>query len=194
MHISSVQGEQVLAGAWTPEGSVGLVRSCQAGDKAAWTRLFSLFSGRVWRWLVLQGMTPADAEDGAQETLVIAVRRIDTCNGDEVLVSWLYQIARRVAANKRRSAWWRYVVGGRTVTEPAFEHHLEHSGAMELTVRRVLAQLSRPQAEVLTLIEVEGFTRSEVAAMLGLSEGTVASRLRLARESFARHWAKGESP
>jgi DNA-directed RNA polymerase specialized sigma24 family protein len=41
---------------------------------------------------------------------------------------------------------------------------------------------------VLVLAEIKGFTRREISKLLGVPEGTVASRMRQARLAFQRRW------
>jgi len=168
----------------------GLLAACQAGDRTALEHLFSRQAPRVYRWAVLMGLSAHDAEDVAQEALAIAARRIGDCQVEAALGSWLFQITRRVVANTRRSAWVRRVFRREAVDDeaPAFEETAPGDAEQELAVRRCFRRLTRGQAEVLLLFEVEGCTRAEVAQMLGVAEGTAASRLRLAREAFRKAW------
>jgi RNA polymerase sigma-70 factor (ECF subfamily) len=170
--------------------SSALLSACQAGDRTALERLFTDQAPRVYRWAVLLGLSGADAEDVAQEVLATAARRIGTCEAEAALSSWLYQITRRVVANARRSAWVRRIFrrGEDDDAVPAFVGTAQVEPDTELAVRRCFKRLSVMQAEVLLLCEVEGYTRPEVAQMLGVPEGTVASRLRLARDAFRRQW------
>jgi RNA polymerase sigma-70 factor (ECF subfamily) len=166
-----------------------LLEGCQAGDPAAWRKFFAARAGQVFRWAVLQGLGPAEAEDCAQEVLATAARRIADCRAEEAVTSWLYQITRRVAANTRRLAWMKHLVNaGERPLEPAFEHEEPQDLDVELSVRGCLSRLPQKQAEVLVLLDIEGHTREEAAEMLGVPPGTVASRLRLAREGFRRAW------
>jgi RNA polymerase sigma-70 factor, ECF subfamily len=168
----------------------GTLEACKAGDRMALERLFLSLAPRVYRWAVLLGLSAEDAEDAAQESLAIAARQIEHCAAEAALSSWLFQITRRVAANSRRSAWIRRVFRSASGAddEPAFERASCQDAEHEVAVRRCFRLLSRPQAEVLLLADVEGYTRLEIAGMLGVPEGTVASRLRLAREAFKLHW------
>ncbi|HLV59826.1 MAG TPA: RNA polymerase sigma factor [Fredinandcohnia sp.] len=167
---------------------MSLLERCQAGDASAWNQLFRERSGQVYRWAVLLGLNPADAEEAAQEVFAIAARRIDTCHADDALGSWLFQITRRVVANARRSGWLKRALFGEKPLEPAFGPAESPETAKEIAVRACLAKIPREQAEVLVLMEVEGHTREEVADILGLPPGTVASRARLGRKAFLRHW------
>lgn len=160
----------------------------RAGDSQAWGRLFHGYAPRIYRWAVLRGVSPGDAEELAQEVLAVAWRRIDTCHAPEALTSWLYQITRRQVANHRRKAWFRRVFVSERPPERAFVAEPETS----LSARAVLAGLPADLAEVLILRDVEGHTRDEVATLLGLKPGTVASRLRRARAAFEAAWTARE--
>jgi RNA polymerase sigma-70 factor (ECF subfamily) len=167
-----------------------LLERCQQGDHAAWREFFSARAGQIYRWCVLLGLPIDEAEDTAQEVLVTAARRIDTCRCEEVLTSWLYQITRRLAANARRRGRWRRWLRGEEAMHAAFEQRNRPDAEMELATRRCLARLPRDQAEVLILLEIEGLSRREVAATLGVAQGTVASRARLAKNAFKKHWRR----
>lgn len=171
--------------------AVSLLHRCKAGDERAWAALFSQRAGQVYRWAVLLGLTPAEAEDAAQEVLATAARRIERCAAEEAMTSWLYQITRRVVANCRRLSWWRRWLPGAEpeAAQAAFSHETAREAERELDIRRCIARLPRAQAEVLVLMDIEGFTREEVAEMLRIAPGTVASRLRLARQAFRAGWA-----
>lgn len=169
---------------------MGVVAQCQAGDSEGWRRLFSDRASQIYRWAVWLGLRPTEAEDAAQDVLAIAVQRIQKCEGDHALTGWLYQITRRVVANARRRVWRRLVLT-ESPTEAAFEHECPQAAHRELVIRRCLRRLPKRQLEVLILSDAEGYTRDEVCAMLSLPAGTVASRLRLGRAAFRRHWESG---
>jgi RNA polymerase sigma-70 factor (ECF subfamily) len=157
--------------------------------------LITARAAQVYRWAVLLGLPPFEAEDASQEVFAVAARRIATCHAEAALTSWLFQITRRVCANHRRAACWRRWLGlGRDGEGlAAFEPAARGSAADELAVRACLARLPPRLAEVLILLDVEGLTREEAAAALDLPAGTVASRLRQARLAFEALW-EGRSP
>lgn len=168
---------------------MSLLEACKAGEPSAWEKLFQQRNGQIYRWCVFLGLGPTEAEDAAQEVLAVAYRRIETCRADEAMGAWLYEITRRVVSNIRRTGWIkRALLGTEKELAPAFEHENTQSAAEELSVRACLEKLPRNQAEVLVLMEIEGHTREEVAEMLGIPAGTVASRARLAKKAFLTHW------
>lgn len=163
-----------------------LFEACRAGDARAWRRVVQSRAPAVFRWSVMLGLRPAEAEDASQEILWRAWRRFDRCRAPQAFDAWLYQITRRVVANMRRLVWLKRVLPSETPPEPAFIEG--PSPEVELSVRACLETLSRKQAEVLLLSDIEGYTRDEVAEMLAIPPGTVASRLRLARQAFRAAW------
>ncbi len=172
-----------------------LLQRCQAGDEEAWRELFAERARQIYRWARWLGLLPADAEDAAQEVLATAVRRIKTCRAPEVMTSWLYGITRKTVANHRRKGWWRRFlsVSSERLSAESAESSPETSRRQE--VSQCLRRLSFTLAETLLLMDHQGLTREEVARLLGVSPGTVASRLRLAREAFRREWnSEGRGP
>lgn len=169
----------------TPE----LFERCRAREEAAWAELFAAYARRVFRWAVMRGLRAPEAEDAAQEVLATAHRSIAKCANARAFDSWLYQITRRVVANARRLVWWRRVLPSAHPIEPAFEGP-RPGREVELAVRACLSKLPDAQAEVLMLSDIEGYTREEVAEMVGVAPGTVASRVRLGRLAFKRLWAE----
>lgn len=149
------------------------------------TRLQCMFDAHhqmLWRTLRRFGLDPEAAADVTQQTYVVAVERIgDIWAGSER--AFLVGTALRLARKYRRRA-------ARTQLEGSVEERLHASGraeshaiALEL-LDRVLSQLDISLVEVFVLFHVEGLSTKEIASALGLPVGTVASRLRRAREGF----------
>lgn len=141
----------------------------------------------VWRILRRGGLRPADAEDALQDVFWILAQRIDSVP-PPAEQAFLVTTALRVAADRRRSKWNRSVT---EVLDPEAaapdalspEEASQRTHALTL-LDEALTALDRDEREVFVLIELEQMTGAEVAALLGLAPGTVASRMRRAREAF----------
>jgi RNA polymerase sigma-70 factor (ECF subfamily) len=141
----------------------------------------------VWRILRRGGLRPADADDATQEVFWILTQRLDAVAPPSEQ-AFLVTTALRVAADHRRSKWNRSVTEALDPEAAALDA-LSPEEASELLHARVLLDealgaLDRDEREVFVLVELEQMTREEVAALLGLAPGTVASRMRRAREAF----------
>src|SRR6202035_5427514 len=159
----------------------------------------------VWRTLRYLGLPDADAQDGAQQVLCVLARRLDEiAPGAER--PFLFSTAMRVAAGLRRSARRRPEetetdLDALAAATPDAEALLDERRAHEV-LQRVLAALPVELRLVFVLYELEELTSPEIAGMLGVPVGTVASRLRRGREAFqaivkrmhAAQRARGEGP
>jgi RNA polymerase sigma-70 factor (ECF subfamily) len=141
----------------------------------------------VRRLLRRLGLDATDADDGAQDVFVALARRIDdVAVGSER--SFLIGTALNVAATHHRAR------ARRRESPVAALEQLTHPGLdpeqVALERRRVelldqaLAELDWELRAPFVLFELEELTASEIAALLRIPAGTVASRLRRARELF----------
>ena len=142
----------------------------------------------VWRILRRLGVPAAEIDDATQQVLIIAVRRFaDIAEGAEH--SFLYSTAVRVAASFRRSAFrhkrklgdWQLEVHPPTAKP---DDEIERREALAL-LDEALSGLSDDLRRIFVLCEIEEIPAREVALLENIPPGTVASRLRRARETFA---------
>jgi RNA polymerase sigma-70 factor (ECF subfamily) len=132
-----------------------------------------------------------NAQDATADTFVVVWRRWQDRPPDDELVPWIYGIARNILANhdrsnRRRSNLRRKLLGSpvSTVMEPAdteLAHRSEHD-----EVLRALAQLSPVERETLRLIEWDGLSREQVAAVFGVSRAAVDQRVSRAYKRMER--------
>jgi len=182
--------------------------SAPASREARFRKLFQAHYTFVWRQLRRLGVLEGAVEDAAQEAFVVAARRIDDITpGSER--AYLFGVARRIAAHARRTRLTRDAV---TVSEDAMSERMDAGPnpeeALEGTRARamldaVLDDMQDDTRAVFVLFEFEALSKAEIADVLGIPEGTAASRLRRAREEFlaiARRmkaklgWVEEESP
>jgi len=156
-----------------------------APDAGRLERAMRQHLGLVWRLLRRLGLPPPDADEAAQDVFLVLARR-----GDDVPAraerAFLVGTALRVASDRRRQLASHAAV--ELTVEPASPHLLPDE---LLALRRARAALDEAldaltpeQRAVFVLVELEGWAAPEVARDLGLPLGTVASRLRKARELF----------
>jgi len=149
------------------------------------TRLESIFNAHhvsVWRALRRRGLSAEAAEDATQETFVLAAEKLDAIRPESER-SFLIATALRVA----------HTLGRKTV-----RWELDEDMDQRLSANRdasdkradmqlcdlVLSKVDPDLVEVFVLYEIEGLTSPEIAELLQIPLGSVASRLRRAREQF----------
>jgi RNA polymerase sigma-70 factor (ECF subfamily) len=162
---------------------VGVMRSVDANMREAVGQHLDL----VWRVLRRGGLSAVDAEDASQDVFWILAQRFDAVPR-RAQKAFLVSTALRVAADRRRSKWHRSVDTGLELDEHecptlAADQQLDLRRAAQL-LDRALATLAQGDRDIYILAELEQLSRSEVAEALTLPKGTVASRLRRAREAF----------
>jgi RNA polymerase sigma-70 factor, ECF subfamily len=141
----------------------------------------------IWRLVRRLGVPEGDTDDAVQQCFVILSRRLDDIPGGDER-SFLFATALRVASEWRRRNDRRQEIDFDSVAElsdptPAPDASLESERARRLLDALVRA-LPVELGVAFVLYEIEGQTAKEIAALLGLPMGTVASRIRKARELF----------
>ncbi len=143
----------------------------------------------VWSSLRRLGVAPAHVEDVTQEVFVTAWKKLDTYDQSRPIRPWLFGIAFRLASDFRARSWTQ-----REVSEDAPHAQDEGEAADEVVAKRqaqtlVLKALEAIPLErrgVFVMHELDGAPVPEIAQALDVPLNTAYSRLRLARNDFAK--------
>lgn len=142
----------------------------------------------VWRSLRRLGVLEASADDAAQQVFCVYAKRVrDVLPGKDK--TFLFGVVLRVAQSVRREHQRRAEVNDDdamaaiSTTEAGPDERLDEERARAV-LDAVLAELPIDLRAVFVLYEIEELTMAEIATMLELPPGTVASRLRRARACF----------
>ncbi len=183
--------------AWSADASALLSMPVVDPDPE-FANLYHRHHGFVWRVLRRLGVPQASLDDATQEVFVVVHRRRDDLDADASVRSWLFGIARRVAADVHRGQHRRqrkHDALPLPADAPPLDDALARSEAAEL-VRAFLARLDEGHRMVFMLADIEGLTAPEISQALQLKVNTVYSRLRKARLEFeravARHGARSK--
>jgi RNA polymerase sigma-70 factor (ECF subfamily) len=132
----------------------------------------------------------ADAEDVAQEALLRAYRGFDRLRDRNRFRAWLVRIVFRLALDRLRSGKRREqrdTLWSQPERQPSAATAEDVAAANEFQahLENALAELPEKLRLVLLLAALEGHTIEEIAGMLGISAGTVKSRIFYARKQLA---------
>jgi RNA polymerase sigma-70 factor (ECF subfamily) len=147
----------------------------------------------IWRLLRRLGLSAADAEDAAQQVLLVAAAKLDSIEPGKER-TFLYGIAIRIASNARRGQR-RSLRTQRERSEleaselsphgrVPWPDQLAELARAQALLDELLAQLPEELARCLFLAEIEQHSVPEMAELEGIPMGTAASRLRRARQEF----------
>jgi RNA polymerase sigma-70 factor, ECF subfamily len=144
----------------------------------------------IWRFVRRLGVPPESVEDSVQEVFAVAARRIaDVRLGAEK--SFLFGTALRVARGaqrrhaRERARYEPMLADDQRADKPDPEQLLGDRRRLAL-LDELLESMQEDFRTVFVLFEFEGFTLSEIAELLQIPRGTVASRLRSAKSEFLR--------
>jgi RNA polymerase sigma-70 factor (ECF subfamily) len=147
----------------------------------------------LWRFMRRLGVLETDIDDVMQEVILIAARRLDEIP-PESEKAFLFATAFRMASKERRRRARRQEVADDALFEhvdpaPGPEQASERASE-RATLDAVLAGMPLDMRAVFVLYEIEEHTMIEIAVLLDLAPGTVASRLRRARDWFEARVAR----
>jgi RNA polymerase sigma-70 factor (ECF subfamily) len=174
-----------------PEVEKELIRKCRTGDPRFYEPLVRAYEGPGIRVAVGMLGHPDDAHDAVQEAFVKVYNSLGRFDLKRPFGPWFFQILRNQCRDMLRSRQARgrmETVDERLELRPAGEEsgpeRLRQRSAAREILWKGLERIGDEHREILVLKELEGFRYSEIAEILEIPEGTVASRLFRARRAL----------
>ena len=185
------------------------VRRLQANEDAAYDELVQTYSASIFHVAYRMLGDTTEASDVAQEVFLKVFRNIGGFRGKAMLKTWIFKIAFSETLNQLR--WWRrrqrftmvsldeqpngagsgfrdIVAGSDSTPEQTLQAKEE-----EAAIQQALLRLPPRHRSIIVLRDIEGLSYYEIASVLGVSVGTVKSRLARARgdlkKSLMRYWS-----
>jgi RNA polymerase sigma factor (sigma-70 family) len=158
-----------------------IVSAAQQGDPRAIALLLDGSHAHVRRFARTLCSTPEDAEEAAQEALIILYRKIGTLRAAAALAGWMFQIVRNECIRRSR------VTFRRPVSAAMVEPSAEDAALARLEVERIVASIAKlppEQRAILVLRDIQGLSGAATAQALGLSRSAMKSRLHRGREAL----------
>jgi RNA polymerase sigma-70 factor, ECF subfamily len=178
------------------------VARLQANEDAAYDELVRTYSASIFHVAYRMLGETAEASDVVQEIFLKVFRNIGGFKGEAALKTWIFKIAFSEILNRLR--WWKRRHRFATVSldeQPngngtGHGHCLASSGPtpeqilqskeQEASIQQALGRLSSEHRSIIVLRDIEGFSYNEIADVLGVSVGTVKSRLARARADLKK--------
>jgi RNA polymerase sigma-70 factor (ECF subfamily) len=194
-----------------PQQEAALIQRILAGESELFHELIRPYERLVYVTILAMVRNEAEAEDGAQETMISAFRHLQTFRGDAKFSTWLVTIA----MNEGRKRLRKVKVAAEDPIEVLTEENegdftpavltdwreipleaLERK-ELRLKLREAVEMLPEKYREVFVLRDIEGLNQEETAAALGINVTLVKVRLHRARMMLQKNlvpYLKSEAP
>jgi RNA polymerase sigma-70 factor, ECF subfamily len=173
------------------QDEVQLIQRARQGDLAAVSELYNLHVDRIYQYVRYRTGDDQTAEDITAEVFLRAIESLSNYNDKGApFIAWLYRIAHARVIDYYRSSKRRQTAplddpllqDGLITTDEAIDVDILQHRSLWTALR----QLTDDQQNVIVLKFVQGLSNSEIAQVLGKTEGAVKSLQRRALESLAR--------
>ncbi len=177
-----------------------LVARTQAGDARAFDELVVKYTPRLYGLVYHMTSNHEDTNDLLQDIFSKAFRSIKGFQGKSSFYTWMHSIAVNMTINflKKRSRTYSLSlddVDSNIQNDPEFIELTSGSDArravnlkeLQQRLNEAMMKLSKEHRAVVTMFDIQGMPHAEISKILGISEGTVRSRLFYAHRQLQNH-------
>jgi RNA polymerase sigma-70 factor (ECF subfamily) len=177
-----------------------LLTRCQAGDPKAIEGLVHEHEARLYRFCLSILDEPADADDATQESFIAALKALKAYRGDSAFQTWLFSIAlntcRTTLRQRKRRATLASSMSDPSISSTSGRQNPEREFMQQERAQilwQAISQLDEKHRLPIVLRYYDELSTHEIAEVLGISLGTVHSRLSIARTRLSGALKRGQS-
>ncbi len=183
-----------------PDPDLELVERSRQGDTRAFDELVGKYSQKLYGLVYHMTSNREDTNDILQDVFAKAYRSIKRFRGKSSFYTWIYSIATNMTLNflkkrnRRRTMSLDDVdlaiendhdfIEATSKSDPVREANISE---LQERLNMAMQQLSVDHRAVVTMFDIQGMPHSEISKILGVSEGTVRSRLFYAHRLLQSH-------
>jgi RNA polymerase sigma-70 factor (ECF subfamily) len=153
-----------------------IIARAQAGDPAAFAEIYARYASQVLRYLYARLREPEAAQDLTQEVFVRVLKGIGgfEYRGEKSFLGWLYTIAGNVLIGqvRRRTPVSTPLDEGMDIVDPRGQD-VVHALFDRMALQQAIEQLTDDQQQVLTLKFFADMSNTDIARLIGRTEGAV---------------------
>ncbi|MDQ1680069.1 MAG: polymerase sigma-70 factor, subfamily [Frankiaceae bacterium] len=162
-----------------------LLRRHAQGDADAFPTLVRRHRDRLWAVALRTTGDPEEAADALQDAFISAFRAAGRFRGESQVTTWLHRIVVNACLDRLRRRQAKRLMPLLDETGGADARDAIGESETALVVRAALATLAADQRVALVLVDIEGHSVEEAAAILDVPSGTVKSRCSRGRARLA---------
>ncbi len=176
-----------------------LLKAHVDGDPKAFATLVARHQDRMWAIALRTMRNPEDAADALQDAYIAAFRRAGSFRGESKVTTWLHRVVVNACLDRLRSQKVRAADPLPEDLDRSLELAIEVGDPLEEREERdriaaAMAVLNPDQRAALVLVDMEGYSVEEAAAILGCAVGTVKSRCARGRARLVPLLSPGVHP
>lgn len=178
-----------------PDIDSKIIEGCQKGDMPSFEKLYLTYQHSIYNLAYRMCGEHNEAEDLSSDIFLALLIKIKKFKFRSHFSAWFYKLATnlcldRIRRKKKFSFQSLDEVKEQTLTQQGFPCDFDPAKEdLERSVQSALNSLPQKQRMCIILRDVEGFSYRRISEILGISEGTVRSRLSRARERMRRELA-----
>jgi len=174
-----------------------LVQAAQGGDTRAFDELVMKYSQKLYGLVYHMTSNKDDTHDLLQDIFAKAYRSVSKFRGKSTFYTWIYSIAVNMTLNylkkrNRRAATSFDDIDSGIQNDPAFVDASHHSNPrrqiniheLQKKLNKAMMALSDDHRVVVTMFDIQGMAHAEISKVLGVSVGTIRSRLFYAHQQL----------
>jgi RNA polymerase sigma-70 factor (ECF subfamily) len=175
-----------------------LIELCRVGDSSAIESFVQTYQQDVYRLALSILDDPSEADDATQESLLAALRALDSFHGASSLKTWLFSITvnicrTRLQKQKRRERLRQILSGILQATRTVSVEERTIENESDKALWRAVHTMDEKHRIPIVLRYYHDLSIAEIATILQIPEGTVHSRLNTARRLLHSALKEGNS-
>lgn len=175
-----------------------LIEQCRVGDSSAIESFVQTYQQDVYRLALSILDDPSEADDATQESLLAALRALDSFHGASSLKTWLFSITvnicrTRLQKQKRRERLRQILSGILQATRTVFVEESTIENESDEALWSAVHTMDEKHRIPIVLRYYHDLSIAEIATILQIPEGTVHSRLNTARRLLHSALKEGNS-
>ncbi|MFC1627996.1 RNA polymerase sigma factor [Gemmatimonadota bacterium] len=168
-----------------------LLRKCRAGDWEAYEPIVRAYEGRLFGLALGIVHNGDDARDLVQDSFVRAFKSLELYDSERPFIAWILGVCRNLCIDFLRRRKYSYSLDaddeGQPIQVPDHRARTDREamdGETRILIWEALGDLSEDHREVLVLKDMQELEYCEIAQILNVPQGTVASRVYYARRAL----------
>ena len=175
-----------------------LIEQCRVGDSSAIESFVQTYQQDVYRLALSILDDPSEADDATQESLLAALRALDSFHGASSLKTWLFSITvnicrTRLQKQKRRERLRQILSGILQATRTVSVEERTIENESDEALWSAVHTMDEKHRIPIVLRYYHDLSIAEIATILQIPEGTVHSRLNTARRLLHSALKEGNS-